>query len=130
MNTRAMLIVAVSILAACSEKQTITMNVDREKFRAFNVAALTTQLANINYPTTVTHEDETLHIRVGQASVSDVRRAICRQMGWPSAEGKMVRIADTLRLLRAAGIAKVKIIDKTQALEVELEQDGKCKKAS
>jgi hypothetical protein len=36
-------------------------------------------------------------IRIGQASVPDVRRAICCQIGSP---GKMVGIADTLGFLR------------------------------
>ena len=73
------------------------------------------------------HKDDTVNVRVGAASVPDVRRAICRQMGWSSAEGKMARLADTLRLLHLTGITKVKIIGDTETLDVELEPDGKCK---
>jgi len=41
----------------------------------------------------------------------------------------MVRMSDTLRLLRENGATKVKIVGETQTLDVELEKDSKCKKA-
>ena len=61
--------------------------------------------------------------------VKEVRRAICRLLSWPSSEGKMVRMSDTLRLLRENGATKVKIIGEPQTLDLELEKDGKCKQA-
>jgi hypothetical protein len=90
---------------------------------------MTKQLESINYPATVTYEGDTVNIRVGAASVPDIRRAMCRQMEWPSAEGKMVRLADTFAFLRLAGITKVKIVRDTETLDVELEKGGKCKRS-
>ncbi len=109
MNTRVLIIVAVSIMAACSSSNpTFTLTVDREKLKSSSAATLTTELKRINYTAAVTYEGDTVNIRVGVASVPDVRRAICRQMGWPSPEGKMVKMADTFAFLRLAGITKVK----------------------
>jgi hypothetical protein len=130
MNTRAFIIIAASILAACSSNQTLTLTVDQKQLKDTSAANITKQLESINYPATVTYEGDTVNIRVGAASVPDVRRAMCRQMGWPSAEGKMVRIADTLRLLRWTGITKVKIISDPEKLDMELEQDVRCRKTS
>jgi len=44
-------------------------------------------------------------------------------------KGKMARLADTLRLLHLTDITKVKIIGDTETLDVELEQDGRRRKA-
>ena len=62
------------------------------------------------------------------SAASDVRRAICRQMGWPSSEGKMVKMADTFAFLILAGITKVKIIGDAETVDVELEKGGRCRK--
>ena len=101
MCKRTLLIAAAFILAACSSNnRTITMTLSKEATKAHrdaNTAKLAKQLDSINYPATVTHDGDTVNVRVGQASPPDVRRAICRQMDWPSAEGKMVPLADTLR---------------------------------
>jgi hypothetical protein len=40
----------------------------------------------------------------------------------------MVRMSDTLDALRLAVIAKLKVIGDSGTLNVELEQDGKCRK--
>jgi len=134
MNTKLLIIVAAAILAACSSSNriiTITINeVTAKLFRDKNASKLAMQLANINYPATVTHEGDTVNIHVGQAPVRDVRRSICRQFGWPSFAGKMARIDDTLRNLRNVGITKLKLIGDTETLEVELEKDGRCRKTS
>ena len=87
-------------------------------------------MESINYPATVTYEGDAFNIRVGTASVPDVRRAMCRQMGWPSSEGKMVRMSDTFAFLRLAGITKVKINGDAETVDLELEKGGRCKKAS
>jgi hypothetical protein len=94
----------------------MTFTIDQEKFRNANAAKLAAQLESINYPATVTHEGDTVSIRVGAASVPDVRRAICRQMGWLSVESK--RMADTLKVLRQMGITKLKIIGDAETVDV------------
>ena len=129
MNTRALIVVVVSILVACShdpKKGPEELKLQRDAF----ASALAIQMHAVNYKADITTEGETVNIRVGQASVSDIRRAICRQMGWPSSEGKMIRMADTLRLLHLNGITKIKIISNPEKLDVELEYDGRCWKAS
>jgi len=64
-----------------------------------NAARLASQLENIHYPATVTIEGETVNIHVGQAPVRDVRRAICRRIGWPLSEVKTDEIAVRLKAL-------------------------------
>ncbi|HKQ75844.1 MAG TPA: hypothetical protein VJ810_19260 [Blastocatellia bacterium] len=98
--------------------------------RVNNAAKLATQLTDVSYKASVTHEGDTVNVRVGDASLSDVRRAMCRQMGWPSGEGKMLRLAETLVFLRLAGITKLKIVGDTETLEVELEKGGRCRNAA
>src|SRR5262249_41526965 len=88
MNTRAMAIIAVSILAAaCSNRKsnnTLTLTLDKGAAKAFadkhNATDLATQLENIHYPATVTIEGETVCIRVSQAPIRDVRRAVCHRI--------------------------------------------------
>jgi ABC-type uncharacterized transport system auxiliary subunit len=129
MNTKALIIAAASLLAACSSSnRTLTLTIDQQKLKDTSAANITKQLESINYPATVTYEGDTVNIRVGAASVPDVRRAMCRQMEWPSAEGKMVRLADTFAFLRLAGITKVKIIGDAGTVDVELEKGGRCRK--
>ena len=107
MNTRAMVIVAVSILAACSNRksnQEIIVTFDKEALKASvdksNAANLATQLEKIHYPATVTIEGETVSIRVGQAPVRDVRRAVCHRIVWPLSEIKTEETTDdTLKSL-------------------------------
>jgi len=106
----------------------MTLTIDREKLRNTTAADLATQLESINYPASVSIEGDTINVRVGAASLPDVRRAMCRQMGWPSGEGKRVRMTETLNLLQLAGITKVKIMSDAETLDVELTQDGRCRK--
>jgi hypothetical protein len=87
MNTRAMVIIAVSILAARSNRksnQTLTLTLNKEALKAFadksNVAKLATQLEKIHYQATVTIEGETVSTRISQAPIRDVRRAVCHRM--------------------------------------------------
>src|SRR5215510_7657041 len=98
LNTKTLIIVAASILTACSNR-TITMTVDQEKFKKAMrddcVSNLATQMESINYPVSITHEGDTLTIRVGQSAIRDVRSAICRQTGWSSFDGKMEQIDKT-----------------------------------
>ena len=133
MNTRAMVIIAVSILAACSNRksnQTLTLTLDKGAVKAFvdkhNATTLATQLEKIHYPATVTIEGETVSIRVGQAPVRDVRRAVCHRIGWPLSKFKTDEIADRLKALWRGGARKVKIIGDTETMDVELGQDGNC----
>ena len=133
MNTRAMVIIAVSILAACSNRksnQTLTLTLDKAAAKAFvdkhNATDLATQLEKIHYPTTVTIEGETVSIRVGQAPIRDVRRAVCHRIGWPLSKFKTDEIADRLKALWRWGARKVKIIGDTETMDVELGQDGNC----
>jgi hypothetical protein len=129
MNTKYLTLIVAPILAACSNR-TITMTIDQGKLKDTSAAKLVKQLESINYPATVIFEGDSVNIRVGAASVPDVRRALRRQMGWPSAEGKMVGMADTLAFLKLAGITKVKIVGDAETLDVELEKGGKCRKTS
>jgi hypothetical protein len=132
MRTRAMVIIAVSILAACSNRtsnRTITLTLSEEASKAFidkNAARLATQLEKINYPATVTVEGEMVNVRVGQAPIRNVRRAICRRIGWPLSEVKTDEIGDRLKTLWRFGIRKVKIIGDTETMDVELGRDGSC----
>ena len=138
MNTRAMVIIALSILAACSNqtsKPTITLTFDKERAKAFidkqHAATLATQLEKIRYPATVTIEGETVSIRVGQAPIRDVRRAICRRIGWPFSKFKTEETADdTLKYLWRWGARKVKIIGDSETMDVELGHEGSCQKDS
>jgi hypothetical protein len=102
MIKRAFLDAALLALLACGsepKRSPEELKLQRDAF-AF---ALAIQLHAVSYTSTVTTEGDTVNIRVGAASVPDVRRAMCRRMGWPSAEGKMVRMAVTLAFLRLAG---------------------------
>lgn len=133
MKIRAMVIIAVSILAACSNQssnKTLTLTFDREKSKAIldkhNAADLATQLEKIHYPATVTIEGETVNIRVGQAPIRDVRRAVCHRIGWPFSKFKTYEITDRLKALWRWGARKVKIIGDTETMDVELGQDGVC----
>jgi hypothetical protein len=136
MNTRAMVIIAVSVLAACSNRTsnlTLTLTLNEKESKAFidkNAAKLATQLEKIQYPATVTIEGEMVNIRVGQAPIRNVRRAICRRIGWPLSEFKKAEIAGTLESLRRFGIRKLKIIGDTETMDVELVQDGSCQEES
>jgi hypothetical protein len=133
-----MVIIAVSILAACSNqtsKRTLTMTVDMEALKASvnksNVAKLATQLEKIHYPATVTIEGETVSIRISQAPIRDVRRAVCHRIGWPLSEFKTEETPDdTLKYLWRWGARKVKIIGDTETMDVELGRDGSCQKDS
>jgi hypothetical protein len=59
----------------------MTITIDRQKLKDTSAANIIKQLESINYPATVAYEGDTVNIRVGAASVPDVRRAMCRQMG-------------------------------------------------
>ena len=137
MNTRAMVIITVSILAACSNRksnQVLTLTLDKEAAKAFadkhNATDLATQLEKIHYPATVTIEGETVSIRVSQAPIRDVRRAVCHRIGWPLSKFKTYEIADRLKALWRWGARKVKIIGDTETMDVELGQDGNCQEES
>jgi hypothetical protein len=132
-----MVIIAVSILAACSNRksnQILTLTLNKEAAKAFidkqNASKLATQLEKIHYPATVTIESETVNIRVGQAPIRDVRRAVCHRIGWPLSEFKTAETADTLKSLWRRGARKVKIIGDTETMDVELGQDGVCQEDS
>jgi hypothetical protein len=133
MNTRTMVIIAVSVLAACSNQksnQVLTLTLNKGTAKAFadklNATDLATQLEKIHYPATVNIEGETVNIRVGQASIHDVRRAVCHRIGWPLSKFKTYEIADRLKALWRWGARKVKIIGDTETMDVELGQDGVC----
>jgi hypothetical protein len=138
MNTRAMVIIAVSILAACSNRtsnQALTLTVDKVALKASvdksNAAKLATQLEKIHYPATVTIEGETVSIRVSQAPIRDVWRAVCHRIGWPLSEFKKEETPDdTLKYLWRWGARKVKIIGDTEMMDVELSRDGRCQENS
>jgi hypothetical protein len=138
MNTRALIIVVASILAACSNRksnETLILTIDKEALKASidksNAANLATQLEKIHYPATVTIEGETVSIRVGQAPIRDVRRAVCHRIGWPLSEFKTEETTDdTLKYLWRWGTRKVKIIGDTETMDVELGRDGSCQKDS
>lgn len=125
MRARILIIVAACALAAsvlvkCDGRapdfnpNLISLKDYRDKL----IATLTTQLENVNYPATIIAEGETVNIRVGQASVIDVRRPICQ----PADDGTLWTLCET-------GIRKVKIISDTQTLDIELGQDGRCRKS-
>jgi hypothetical protein len=132
-----MVVIAASILAACSNQKSnqLTLTVDKEALKAsvnkINAAKLATQLEKIHYPATVTIEGETVSIRVGQAPIRDVRRAVCRRIGWPLSELKTEETTDdTLKYLWRWGARKVKIIGDTETMDVELGRDGSCQQDS
>jgi hypothetical protein len=133
MNTRTMIIIAVSVLAACSNQksnQVLTLTLNKGTAKTFadklNATDLATQLEKIHYPATINIEGETVTIRVGQASIRDVRRAVCHRIGWPLSKFKTYEIADRLKALWRWGARKVKIIGDTETMDVELGQDGVC----
>ena len=137
MNTRAMVMLAVSILAACSNRksnQTLILTLDKKALKASmdksNAANLATQLEKIHYPATVTIEGETVSIRVSQAPIRDVRRAVCHRIGWPLSEFKTDEIGGRLKARWRWGARKVKIIGDTEMMDVELGQDGICQEDS
>ena len=138
MNTRAMVIIVVSILAAYSNRksnQILTLTLNKEAAKAFidkqNATKLATQLEKIHYPATVTIEGEMVSIRVGQAPIRDVRRAVCHRIGWPFSKFKTEETTDdTLKSLWRCGARKVKIIGDTETMDVELGQDGSCQEDS
>ena len=137
MNTRAMVIIVASTLAACSNRksnQTLILTLDREALKASmdksNAANLATQLEKTHYPATVTIEGETVSIRVSQAPIRDVRRAVCHRIGWPLSEFKTDEMGNRLKALWRWGARKVKIIGDTETMDVELGQDGICQEDS
>jgi hypothetical protein len=68
MIVKTLLVAALLALAACGKHATSYM-VDPDVLRAQRAsytAALTKQLEDINYPAIVTHEGETVMVRVGQ----------------------------------------------------------------
>ena len=137
MRTSAMVIIAVSVLAACCNRKSnnvLTLTIDKGAAKAFadkhNATDLATQLEKIHYPATVTIEGETVSIRVGQAPIRDVRRAVCHRIGWPLSKFKTDEIADRLKALCRWGARKVKIIGDTETMDVELSQDGNCQEDS
>src|SRR5262245_12064108 len=98
MIKRAFLVAAQLMLLACGgepKKSPEALKLQRDAF----ASALAIQLHAVSYTSNITTEGETVNIRVGQAPVFEVRCAICRPMGWPSSEGKMIRMAETLHLL-------------------------------
>jgi hypothetical protein len=128
-----MIIIAVSVLAACSNQksnQVLTLTLNKGTAKTFadklNATDLATQLEKIHYPATINIEGETVTIRVGQASIRDVRRAVCHRIGWPLSKFKTYEIADRLKALWRWGARKVKIIGDTETMDVELGQDGVC----
>jgi hypothetical protein len=132
-----MVIIAVSILAACCNRKSnnvLTLTIDMRAAKAsvdkHNATDLATQLEKIHYPATVTIEGETVSIRVGQAPIRDVRRAVCHRIGWPLSKFKTDEIADRLKALWRWGARKVKIIGDTETMDVELGQDGSCQEDS
>ena len=138
MRTSAMVIIAVSVLAACCNRKSnnvLTLTIDKGAAKPFvdkhNATNLATQLENIHYPATVTIEGETVSIRVGQAPIRDVRRAVCHRIGWPLSKFKTEETPnDTLKYLWRWGARKVKIIGDTETMDVELGQDGNCQEES
>jgi hypothetical protein len=138
MNTKAMVIIAVSILASCSNRksnETLILTGDKKELKAFvdksNAANLAKQLEKIHYPATVIIEGETVSIRVSQAPIRDVRRAVCHRIGWPLSEFKTEETTDdTLKYLWRWGTRKVKIIGDTESMDVELGRDGICQEDS
>jgi hypothetical protein len=138
MNTKAMVIIAVSILASCSNRksnETLILTGDKKELKAFvdksNAANLAKQLEKIHYPATVIIEGETVSIRVSQAPIRDVRRAVCRRIGWPLSKFKTEETTDdTLKYLWRWGARKVKIIGDTESMDVELGRDGICQEDS
>jgi hypothetical protein len=136
LNTRAIVIIAVFLLVACSNRTssrtlTLTLNEEaRKELININATKLATQLEKIHYPATVTIEGETVSIRVGQAPIRDVRRAVCHRIGWPLSKFKTDEIGDRLKALWRWGARKVKIIGDTETMDVELGQDGSCQEDS
>jgi len=135
-----MVIIAVFLLVACSNRtssrtssRTLTLTLNekaRKELININATELATQLEKIHYPATVTIEGETVSIRVGQAPIRDVRRAVCHRIGWPLSKFKTDEIGDRLKALWRWGARKVKIIGDTETMDVELSQDGNCQEDS
>jgi hypothetical protein len=122
------------ILSLCEIKSVLTLTLDKAAAEAFadkhNSTDLAMRLEKIHYPATVTIEGEPVSIRVGQAPIRDVRRAVCHRIGWPLSKFKTDEIADRLKALWRWGARKVTIIGDTETMDVELGQDGNCQKES
>ena len=124
---RGLLIVSLLCLAACGSEQKETPEAKAQKDRL--AAMLSAQLKSLDFNAAITHDGEQLHIRVAQANVGEIRRAICFQTGWPSNSGEMVRLDLTRISFHRSGITKIIITgagDETR--DVELGQDGRCQK--
>lgn len=118
-------------LTACSQTKSAATH-DPEVVKAQRepyVAALAHQLEMINYKATVADDGDKISVRVGQSPVKEVRRAICRQMGWPTAQNEMIRIGPTLKGLRECGVTRIKIVSDTEHQDVDLGPDGQCLKS-
>ena len=125
---RALLIISLLALAACGGEP--RENPEEIKLRRDSLAAaLAAQLKAINYDTRVALDGNQVSVTIGSAMARDVRKAICRERGWPSANGQMIELNQTLRRLRETGVNKLRVFSDVETLDTEIGQDGRCQKS-
>ncbi|MEP7338573.1 MAG: hypothetical protein ABI977_12615 [Acidobacteriota bacterium] len=127
-----LVVVALTVLCAYRGSQsnatTTTPTATPISGRTF-VDLLESQLVLIHYRSIVTRDGEALTVRIGAASAPTVRRAICRQGGWPGVD-RIVRLDETLRRLNQEGVTKLKIVSDSETLDVQINQQGKCERGN
>lgn len=121
-------ITLLSALCACRNSAPSATSPNQSTSGKTFTDLLAAQLEAINYPSVITREGELVTVRLGAASASDVRRAICQPRGWP-AGSRMVRLDETLRRLRLAeGVTRLRLIGQNETLDVQLNSEGKCER--
>ena len=88
-------IAALTAFSACRASQPAAPTTTPASGRTF-VDLLTAQLEAVHYRSIVTRDGEALTMRIAAAPAPTVRRAICRQGGWPGVD-RIVRPDETLR---------------------------------
>jgi hypothetical protein len=117
-------------LAACGGKKTpITATPEALKLRKDSfIAALSKQLETINYRNEIRYDGAQVTIRLSQDKAKAARQAICQEGGWPTVEGRKVRLDHIIRRLRESGFTKITITGAGETETVEVGQDGSCVK--
>jgi hypothetical protein len=128
MIAKTVFVFTLLLIAACSTKKTpIEAEPEAMKLRkdSFTVA-LSRQLEIVNFKNELVYDGSQIRIRVINSTPEEARRAICQEGGWPTANGRKVRLDLNMRRLRESGFTRVIITSGAAESKVELAEDGKC----